>query len=115
MSIVNAEQGLASMQAISRQHCSYDYKHKVGYTTQVGELGGTFSFHIQAETVAIVCIVLYFHLFPNMSQKTFTVYDTFMQKVRVETQIKKTRGQQRNAKVYIKRNRFISSHIRVRK
>ena len=34
-------------------------------------------------------IVLYFRLFPNMGDKThpFTVYDTFMQKVRVETEI----------------------------
>jgi len=38
----------------------------------------------------LYCIVLYFRLFPNIGDKThpFTVYDTIMQKVRVETQIK---------------------------
>jgi len=35
------------------------------------------------------CIVLYVRLFPNTGDKTrpFTIYDTFMQRVRVETQI----------------------------
>lgn len=35
----------------------------------------------------IVLYCLYFRLFRNMDDKTFTLYDTILQKVRVETQI----------------------------
>ena len=51
-----------------------------------GLLGRTFG--VSSNCGVLYCIVLHFRLFPDIGDKThpFTIYDTFMQKVRVETQ-----------------------------